>query len=184
MYPRAVIEIHPLDETEQPDALPQLSELLVACVRGGASVEFLASVTTDDADAYWRGAFERVASGQQVFVVAKQADRIVGTVSLVLVPQQNQQHRAEISKLLVDPTVRRQGIADRLMEEVEAEAWRRGLTMLVLDTVTGSDASRVYERRDWHRAGDIPNYALDPAGQMCSTTFYWKAGSSDASTIT
>ena len=169
-----MIEIRTLDEADLPAALPQLSALLVACVRGGASVEFLASVTTDDAEAYWLGALERATSGQQVFVVAMEDEQIVGTVSLVLVRQQNQQHRAEISKLLVDPGARRQGIADRLMEAVEQEAWRRGLTMLVLDTVTGSEASRVYERRDWQRAGDIPDYALNPAGEMCSTTLYWK----------
>jgi len=176
-----VIEIHSLEPDELPTALPALSAILVDCVRGGASVEFMATVTTDDANSYWRSAFDRVMSGRQTLLVATHDGAIVGTVSLVRVRQQNQQHRAEISKLLVDPHSRRRGIADMLMDAVEAEAWRQGLTMLLLDTVTGSDASRVYERRGWARAGDIPNYALSPAGEMCSTSFYWLAREASAS---
>jgi len=33
---------------------------------------------------------------------------------------------------------------------------RRGRRVLVLDAVTGGDASRLYERLGWVRAGDIP----------------------------
>ncbi len=172
-----MIEIHALETNELPAALAPLSSILISCVRSGASVEFLSSVTTDEADAYWAAAFERVATGQQVLLAASSQGTIVGTVSLVHVRQQNQQHRAEISKLLVDPQARKQGIADQLMEAVENAAWSRGLTILVLDTVTGSDASRVYERRGWTRAGDIPDYALDPYGRMCSTSYYWKTRS-------
>ena len=104
----------------------------------------------------------------------REDDVIVGTVSLVIARQQNQQHRGEISKLLVDPRACRQGIANRLMDAIEAEARARGRTVLVLDTVTGSDASKLYEGRDWNRVGEIPDYAVNPAGEMCSTTYYWK----------
>ncbi len=154
--------------------LPGLSALLVDCVRDGASVEFLSTVTAEDAAPYWTEALARVDAGMQVLLVATEDDVIVGTVSLVVARQQNQQHRGEISKLLVDPRVRRQGIANRLMDAVEAEAGARGRTVLVLDTVTGSEASQLYERRGWNRVGEIPDYALNPAGQMCSTTYYWK----------
>lgn len=45
---------------------------------------------------------------------------------------------------------------------------------MVLDTVTGSDAARLYERLGWVRAGDIPGFALDPAGALCSATYYYR----------
>ena len=159
----------------EPYLLSSLSSLLVDCVHGGASVEFLSSVTIEDAERYWAGALARVSAGQQVLLVARDGDAVLGTVSLVLSSQQNQQHRAEISKLLVAPAARRRGIANQLMDAVEAEAWSRGRTVLVLDTVTGSEASHLYKGRDWNRVGEIPNYALNPAGEMCSTTYYWKS---------
>lgn len=178
-----MIEIHTALPDDD-DLLVRLSSLLVDCVRGGASVEFLSTVTVEDAAIYWAGALARVAVGQQVMLVAREDDELLGTVSLVLSSQQNQQHRGEISKLLVAPTARRRGIANQLMESIEREAWSRGRTLLVLDTVTGSDASRVYDRRDWNRVGEIPDYALNPAGELVSTTYYWKSGSSNASPIT
>jgi hypothetical protein len=49
-----------------------------------------------------------------------------------------------------------------------------GKTVLVLDTVTGGDAERVYARAGWQRVGEVPNYALMPDGSFCGTTFYFK----------
>lgn len=46
--------------------------------------------------------------------------------------------------------------------------------LLVLDTVTGGDAERLYMRLGWTRAGIIPNYALFPDGRWCDTTIFWK----------
>ncbi|MFX8137407.1 GNAT family N-acetyltransferase, partial [Acinetobacter baumannii] len=69
---------------------------------------------------------------------------------------------------------RRQGIAERLLKALEVKARELGRTTLVLDTVTGSEASRVYERIGWQKAGDIPNYALMPEGEPCSTTYYFR----------
>ena len=62
----------------------------------------------------------------------------------------------------------------RLMRALEDEARRIGRTVLVLDTVTGSAAERVYLRAGWQRVGDIPEYALMPEGPRCSTTIFFK----------
>ena len=61
------------------------------------------------------------------------------------------------------------------MEHAEAEARAEGKTLLVLDTVTGDDAERLYARLGWTRVGVIPNYALYPDGRPCDTTVFWKA---------
>ena len=77
--------------------------------------------------------------------------------------------------MLVHRSARRRGIAQLLMEHAEREARAEGRTLLVLDTVTGGDAERLYERLGWTKVGVVPDYALDPDGRPCSTTFFWKA---------
>jgi hypothetical protein len=47
--------------------------------------------------------------------------------------------------------------------------------LVVLDTVTGGDAARLYARLGWTRVGVIPNYALMPDGTPCATTYFYKA---------
>ena len=100
---------------------------------------------------------------------------LVGTVQVVLALPPNQPHRAEIAKLLVRRSARRRDIAQLLMAQAELEARAEGKTLLVLDTVTGDAAERLYERIGWTRVGVIPGDALYPDGRPCDTTVFWKA---------
>lgn len=153
----------------------ELAEVLCDCVDGGASVGFMAPLEPERALAFWRGVAEGVAHGErQLFVAEDHAGRIVGTVSLVTAMPDNQPHRADVAKMLVHRRARRQGLAEALLRAAEAQARALGKQTLVLDTVTGSDASRLYERLGWQRVGDIPNYALMPDGVPCSTTYYYR----------
>ena len=61
------------------------------------------------------------------------------------------------------------------MRAAEAAARNIGKTVLVLDTVTGKDAERLYTRLGWQRVGVIPNFALFPDGRPCATTYFYKA---------
>jgi hypothetical protein len=61
------------------------------------------------------------------------------------------------------------------MAAVEDAAREMGRWLLVLDTVTGSPADFLYEKRGWSRAGVIPGYALYPDGARCDATFFYKA---------
>jgi GNAT superfamily N-acetyltransferase len=76
--------------------------------------------------------------------------------------------------LLVARPARKQGVAQRLMEHAEEASRLAGKTLLVLDTVTGDNAERLYARLGWTRVGVIPNYALFPDGRWCDTTIFWK----------
>ena len=76
--------------------------------------------------------------------------------------------------MLVHRSARRRGIAQRLMASLDAAASEEGKTVLVLDTVTGGDAQRLYQRAGWQRVGDVPKYALMPGGEFCGTTFFYK----------
>ena len=53
-----------------------------------------------------------------------------------------------------------------------------GRTLLVLDTLAGSDAEPVYRHLGWQRAGEIPKYAASPDGQLFPTVYYYKLLSS------
>ena len=116
-----------------------------------------------------------VEEGRRLILGAFAEGELVGTVQVILALPPNQPHRAEIAKLLVHRSARRRGIAQLLMERAEAEARAEGKTMLVLDTVTGDDAERLYERLGWTRVGVIPGYALYPDGRPCDTTVFWKS---------
>ena len=152
-----------------------LADVLIDCVEGGASVSFMAPLSQDKARAFWRGVADGVARGERALLIAEDAaGAIHGTVQLVLAQPENQPHRADVAKMLVHRRARRQGLAQRLMAAIEDEARAEGKTVLVLDTVTGGDAERLYARAGWQRVGVVPNYALMPDGAFCGTTFFCK----------
>jgi GNAT superfamily N-acetyltransferase len=175
MSPTEQIEIRRLDVTEAHAQLDGLAAVLADCVAGGASVSYMAPFTHGDA----RGAFEawaaEVEQGRRLLLAAFAEGRLVGTVQVILALPPNQPHRAEIAKLLVHRSARKRGIARLLMEHAESEARAEGKTLLVLDTVTGDAAERLYARLGWTRVGVIPGYALYPDGRPCDTTVFWKA---------
>jgi GNAT superfamily N-acetyltransferase len=169
------IEVRRLGATEVYTQLDRLAAVLVDCVEGGASVSYMAPFSQEQA----RSAFEAVAAdvehGRRVLLAAFADGDLVGTVQIVLALPPNQPHRAEIAKLLVRRSARKRGIAQRLMEQAELAARAEGKTLLVLDTVTGDAAERLYGRLGWTRVGVIPGYALYPDGRPCDTTVFWKA---------
>ena len=152
-----------------------LADVLIDCVEGGASVSFMLPLAREKAVGFWRGVADGVARGERVLLVAEDDEgRIVGTVQMIVSLPDNQPHRGDIAKMLVHRSARRRGIAQRLMTSLEVAARQEGRTVLVLDTVTGGDAERVYQRGGWQRVGEVPRYALMPDGQFCSTTFFYK----------
>lgn len=66
-------------------------------------------------------------------------------------------------------------MARQLLDAVDAVARQEGKTLMVLDTVTGGDAERLYARAGWQRVGEVPGYALMPDGAPCGTTFFYRA---------
>ncbi|PLP99500.1 GNAT family N-acetyltransferase [Cupriavidus pauculus] len=152
-----------------------LTDVLIDCVEDGASVSFMLPIGREKAAAFWRNVAADVVHGGRVLLVAEdEAGQIVGTVQVITAQPENQPHRADIAKMLVHRRARRNGVAQRLMVAAEVAARQEGKTVLVLDTVTGGAAERLYQRVGWHRVGDVPNYALMPTGELCGTTFYCK----------
>jgi GNAT superfamily N-acetyltransferase len=152
-----------------------LAALLVDCVEGGASVSFMLPLTLERARAFWQRVAAGVRSGERALLIAEDQDgTIAGTVQLVLDQPENQPHRADLAKMLVHRRARRRGLGEQLMNAAQALARDCGKTLLVLDTVTGGDAERLYTRLGWQRVGVIPDYALWPQGGLCATTYFYR----------
>ena len=179
LVPRAMDSApHTLTALDGPQAhasATALAEVLLDCVAGGASVSFMADLSPARAEAFWHRVADGVAAGERVLLVARDATgRIDGTVQLVLDLPDNQPHRGDVAKMLVHRRARRQGLARRLLGAVEAAARQHRRDLLVLDTVTGGDAERLYAACGWQRVGEVPGYALFPDGRPCGTTFFYK----------
>ena len=169
------ITLRRVSPNEAHACIEPLAEVLIDCVQGGASVSFMSPLSREKAMAFWRGVAQGVQRGERVLLVAEDGEgRIVGTVQLVTGLPENQPHRADVAKMLVHRRARRQGVAQRLMAAVDDAARAEGKSVLVLDTVTGGEAERLYERAGWVRVGCVPNYALMPDGKPCGTTFFCK----------
>ncbi|HEV7356686.1 MAG TPA: GNAT family N-acetyltransferase [Steroidobacteraceae bacterium] len=152
----------------------ELSEVLIDCVEGGASVSFMSPITRATADAFWRNVAESVVRGERVLLTAEDsAGRIIGTVQIIFAEAENQPHRADIAKMLVHRRARKRGVGAALLAAAESAALTAGRTVLVLDTAS-DDAERLYTRLGWQRCGVIPGYALLPGGGLCDTTFFYR----------
>ena len=152
-----------------------LALLLIDCVEGGASVSFMHPLPMAKAVEFWERVAAAVTRRDRALLVAEDEGNVVGTVQLILDLPENQPHRAEVSKMLVRRRARRQGLGAALMRSVEDLARECGRSLLVLDTVTGGDAERLYARLGWVRCGVIPGYALLPQGGLCATTYFYRA---------
>jgi GNAT superfamily N-acetyltransferase len=79
-----------------------------------------------------------------------------------------------VTKLLVERRARRNGVARRLMHEIERAAKSAGRTLLTLDTEEGGAGEHLYEALGWTRLGVIPGYALGTYGGLLGATFFFK----------
>ena len=167
-------EIEQLSATQAQPLLAALIEVLQGCVADGASVGFIDAGDRVAMERFWQDKIFSLASGDNQLLVAWQQGVIVATVMVGFSAMPNGRHRAEISKLLVHPSARRQGIARRLMQQAEQLAVEQGKTLLVLDTRSGDVATDLYLSLDWQIAGSIPLYAESTEGALDATTVMYK----------
>jgi GNAT superfamily N-acetyltransferase len=159
-------------------SLVELTDVLLDCVGGGASVGFMASLTRARASAFWSRVAADVAASRRALLVAADERGICGTVQLVLDLPDNQPHRADLCKMLVHRRARRRGLGAALMTAAEELARACGRSLLVLDAVTDGDAARLYAKLGWTRVGDVPGFAVMPDGKPCGTTYFYRNVSS------
>ncbi len=132
-------------------------------------------LAADVAEAWWRSTLA-APHPRAVFLVARDAEGIVGTVQLQPAWAPNQPHRAELCKLMVHRRARGLGLGRALMEAAEAAAREAGFALLTLDGKRGGVAEQLYVKMGWTRVGVIPDFARDPDDKAWHDTviFYKK----------
>jgi GNAT superfamily N-acetyltransferase len=168
------IAVRHLGVAEAELRLGELADILVDAVAHGASVNFMAGISQEEASTFWRSQLGGVADGYRRLIVADDGKRLVGTVVLTFAPQPNAPHRAEIGKMLVLSQLRRQGLGRRLLAAAEASAFAVGRTLLLLDTESGSAGDRLYRSCGWSEYGRVPGHAFTPDGRLAETTMFYK----------
>jgi GNAT superfamily N-acetyltransferase len=172
--PIAGVAVRLLDTAAAASAARGLGRILVACVESGASVSFLPPLPLASARDFYRTCATDIARGQRILLAAWVDGRLAGSVMLDLAMPQNQAHRAEVQKLLVDPAFRGRGVARALMREIEQAAIAAGRSLLVLDTRAGDAAERLYRSGGWTEAGRIPAFARNADGTLCDTVLFYR----------
>ena len=160
-----------MDGDEVTRRIDQFAEMLHECVFEGASIGFIEPFPITEARAFWRDrVIPALNGGKRTLFAALDGDRVVGTVQLDTDTMPNQQHRAEISKLMVRRDCRRRGLAQLLMVHAERSAHELGRSLITLDTRTGDGAEVLYLALGFKAAGIIPDYARDPFSDHFSAT--------------
>ncbi|WP_312210012.1 GNAT family N-acetyltransferase [Pseudescherichia sp.] len=163
-----------LNTAQAHQVLPDLGDVLQACVADGASVGFTDPADRAAIDNFWQGTVDSLDGNECDLLIARDNDAVVATVMIDYCGKPNGRHRAEICKLLVHPAARQRGIARQLMTLAEQHAWDKGITLLVLDTRSGDVASQLYLSLGWQIAGEIPAYAESIEGRLDATTYMYK----------
>jgi GNAT superfamily N-acetyltransferase len=168
----AAFAIKPL--TASPQTLDALADILVETVAAGGSVHFLHPLAHADARGFWEKALAAAARGERIVLGAYDRETLVSTVSLLLDTPPNQQHRAEIGKMMTHPQHRGRGAAAALLAEAERRAAANGRTLLNLDTAAEEGGAPLYQKMGYVFAGEIPDFAVTPRGGLTATRIYWK----------
>jgi ribosomal protein S18 acetylase RimI-like enzyme len=155
--------------------VPGLADLFVDAVASGASLGFPAPFEHEAAARWWREQESAVVAGERVVFVSCGAGRVDGTVSLSFERMPNARHRGNVGKLMVHRDARGRGLGRTLLATAEQAAAAAGVTLLLLDTESGSAAEHLYRSAGWTCYGEVPGYAADTTGtalRRCS--FYYK----------
>ena len=152
-----------------------LARVLLDAIAGNASIGFPADTPLGEAQSFWKGIEADMAARRAVVLGVRLEGKLIATGQLRFSSFPNSRHRAEVAKLLVHSSVRRQGMATNLMAGLEAAAREARRTLLILDTEAGSGAERMYEKLGWTKAGVIPDFAYRPDGRLRPSAFFYKA---------
>jgi len=105
-----------------------------------------------------------VAPGDGAFLIAYLDDRAVGCG----VVRRLDETTAELKRMYVDPSVRGRGVGRSLLEALEKEARRLGVTKVVLETGTRLAAAiKMYESAGFVRIPLFGEYLSSPETSIC-----------------
>lgn len=154
--------------------VPDLVRLTLDAVESGASIGWEAPLDPDDAARYWDARIARFDGDECALFAAFAGDDLVGAVQRERGRFPTIRHRAEVTQLMVLRAWRRRGIARALLDELEDDAFARGIELLALEVPPGGAVDALCRACGYERSGVIP-YALKHAdGTVADTTVYCK----------
>ena len=154
--------------------VPALVRLTVDAVDGGASLGWDPPLDPDEAARYWEARVRRFDGDDCALFAAFAGDDLVGAVQRERGHLPTIRHRAEITKLMVLRGWRRRGIARALLDELEDDAFVRGIDVLLLDTRPGEPAEALYRELHYERTGIVPNAVKLADGTVEDAVYYCK----------
>ncbi len=163
-----------LKTTPSLDLFSQLVELLQDAVDSGASVGFLAPLSTADARNYWMASLEEVARGERVVLLALENNALIGCVQLHLSTRANARHRGDVQKLVVHTQAQGKGLGRTLLEAIEKVAEQKGRSLLLADARKGAPGERLFTRAGYTPLGAIPRFQRGPGGEFDSTVIFYR----------
>ena len=105
-----------------------------------------------------------------LWLVAMDGDKLAGYVG-----SQSVMGEADMMNIAVDPGCRRQGIGERLVEELVARLKANGVSCLLLEVRASNDpAKKLYEKLGFVQAGKRPNYYRNPREDALILRKEWK----------
>ena len=122
----------------------------------------------------YRSVVQNLNDKDRVLVVAERDGDIVAMAQLARSSADNGRHRAEVQRVAVAAAVRGSGVGRLLMEAVEEQARRCGLTLLWLTTHADTDACAFYEAVGYTQLGVMPSYSSRPDGEVVPAAFYYR----------
>ena len=153
---------------------PDLVRLTVDAVDGGAALGWERPMDPDDAARYWEARIPRFDGDDCALFAAFAGDDLVGAVQRERGRLPTHRHRADIAKLMVLRPWRRRGIARALMDELEDDAFVRGIETLVLDVRPGEPAEALYISSGFERTGVVPHAVKLADGTFEDAVYYCK----------
>jgi len=152
----------------------QLVDLLQDAVQSGASVGFIAPLSTADARNYWLASLAEVARGDRVVLLASDGSNVIGCAQLMLTSRINARHRADVQKLLVHSQEQGKGLGRALLQAIEKVAQQKGRTLLLADARADDRGEKMFLRAGYTKVGTIPRFQRGPDGNFDSTTIFFR----------
>jgi GNAT superfamily N-acetyltransferase len=173
--PLLPVAIMQLDAAAAASATKALAAILIACVTDGASLGFRAPLALPKAIAVFEALGREMARDGTRLIAGWSEGRLAGCAALRWDGRETEPHVAELSKLMVAPWARGQGLAARLIDGAEAAARQDGRSLIYLFTSDHGAAPSLYRRYGYTESGRIPQGGGLPDGRPVDALIFHKS---------
>ncbi len=173
--PLAGIAAMRLDAAAAASAVPVLAAVLAECVDAGASLGFRAPLARPKAIKAIEALAADVAKGASRLIGGWIEGRLAGCVALRWDGRETEPHLATLSKLIVVPWGRGQGLGAKLIAEAEAAARQEGRSLIYLFASDDGAAPSLYRRLGYSLSGRIPGGGGLPDGRLVDALIFHKS---------